>query len=248
MQILYSISACVYTGIIFGIQSYSSSHSLFVADSNYGKIFAILAVLSWAVVGFGAFTLIVLYFPSKSKNAPGLAETSIPLLLVIACCLLFVAVGMLMVSAAAGIVFAGSRERYKTYARGSTVEAWLLPVVTGIIPAVLFLLAGLSVVGSFLGTMRDMRGPKRRVQPVDDSLTSEVENSGGAVDGTMFAGSAGAPQHNPQNLDPHQEGLVQNLMAQGYHNRAAVIAALQASSWNVRGAEVRLANTQHVPN
>jgi hypothetical protein len=112
----------------------------------------------------------------------------------------------------------------------------------------LFLFAGLSVVGSFLGTMRDMRGPKRRVPPIDDSLTSEVEGSGGATDRTLFAGSASAPQYHPQYLDAHQENLVQHLMGQGYHNRAAVIAALQASSWNVHGAEVRLANTQQNAN
>jgi hypothetical protein len=238
---LYSLSACIYTGIIYGVQAYSSSHAIFITNSKWGSIFAILALLSWALVGIGALSLILLYYPCRSKHSP-YVQATIPLLLVLACSLLFVALGMLLSAAAAGLVFAGSRERYRTYRVDSSVEAWLLPVITGILPAVLFLFEGLSSFSSFGGAMRDLSGPKQRIpRAEDDSLTSEIEGPSGGHG--IFGALRGGPQQN-QPLDPHQEELVQQLMRLGYRNRGAVIAALQASSWNVSGAEVRLANTQ----
>jgi hypothetical protein len=190
-----------------------------------------IVICSWAVMGVGALCLLVLYYPSKprdKKRSRRYPEVTFCVLLIFALAFALIAAGLAASIAAAVFVFIGGRDRYRILERDtSSLRAWAIPILTGGLPAVFFAFMTLGLLRSLYFTFKSM----------SEYLSAPPVGSDGDP-ASHGVPSFGAP------LTPEQEGKVSQLVAAGYQNRNANIAALQASSFDPGEAQSRLARAQ----
>lgn len=209
----------------------SPGQHVFVPNAPQRDTFMNIVICSWAVLGVGALILMVLYYPSKPrdpKQSSRYPEVTPMVLALFALAFLLIAGGLSASIAAAVLVFFGSRDRYRILTGDdSSLRAWGIPLLTGILPAVFFAVMTLSALRSFLFSLAALRkgpGPEQAHLPPGSVLPGEPAYGGA--------------------LTPEQEAQVVHLSGAGYTNRSANIAALQASDFDLREAETRLARSQ----
>lgn len=224
--VVYSISAAIYTGILAVLEWVSPGTHVFLPEAPQRDVFMNISFCSWAAMGVGAMVLLVLYYPSKprdTKLSKRYPEVTKPVLVFFALAFLLIAGGLAVSVAAAILVFFGSRDRY-AYIDGTaaTVRGWLLPLATGILPAVFFLFMVAGSLRSLFLTVAALlagAGPPAAAAPASSMASSP---------------SVVMP------LTPEQEDKIAILASKGFTNRGASISALQASDFELGEAEARL--------
>lgn len=137
--------------------------------------------------------------------------------------------GLAASAGAAVLVYFGGRDRYRVvFTGGSNVQSWLIPIATGILPAIFFVFMAVGIVRGLAGALKDMR--------------LLMKGGGDAPRGDV---TQGVPlEEDSVGLDvpltPEEEEKVLQLAQMGFNNRNANVAALQASGFDVTEASWRL--------
>jgi hypothetical protein len=177
-SVVYCVSTAVYLAVVFVLETVSSTSGthVFIPDSSERSTFMTLAVMSWALCALGSLIILVLYFPCKRRDHPR-HPTVNPIILATFSFALFVTlIGIGIAAAAAVFVFIGSRNRNLrvTSAADSTRRTIVLPVLSGILPALFFAFMSLGVATSFLLALSDFRrAGKPSTMVRDNSLDEE---------------------------------------------------------------------------
>lgn len=228
--VVYSISAAIYTGILAVLEWISPGVHVFLSSTSLRDLFMNISFCSWACFIAGATVLLVMYYPSKPRDkklSSRYPEVTKLVLVLFALAFASIAVGLAASVAAAILVFIGSRERYALVdGTANTVRGWAMPLATGVLPAVFFLFmfyGALRSVFLCLAALHAGPGPAQTAAPASMPIDSPP---------------VGVP------LTPEHESLVAALASKGYTNRGANISALQASDFNLREAEARLARAR----
>lgn len=228
--VVYSISAAIYTGILAILEWVSPGRHVFLPEAPQRDSFMSISFVSWAVMGVGALILLVLYYPSKPSDkrlSPRYPEVTNLVLVLFTAAFMLIAIGLAASVAAAILVFFGSRDRYAfTNGTANSGAGLAMPLLTGILPAVFFAFMLLGALKSIFMCL--------------SALCTGVESPGTAAPASMPIDSpaVGVP------LMPEQEAMVAALSSKGFTNRGASISALQASNFDIREAEARLARAQ----
>jgi hypothetical protein len=226
--VVYAMSAAIYTAILATLEWVFPGQHVFVPSAPQRDPFMNIAICSWAVLGAGALILLALYYPSKPRDkklSSSYPEVTLVVLLMLAFAFALIAAGLAASVGAAVLVFIGSRDRYRVLeGETNSLRAWGIPLLTGALPAVLFVLMLLGVLRSLFYSFK--------------ALGDGGEPRPRGADVPRREPAFGSP------LAPEQEEKVAQLVRMGYTNRSANVAALQASSFDVHAAEVRLAAVQ----
>lgn len=193
----------------------------------------IISVISWVVMGIGVAILLVFYFPIRSKKSRGYASLPRSTLILIMLALLAISTGLAASAVGAYFVYDGTRARYKLfYGDRNRAREIVVPVITGILPLIFFILMLLSTLLSSYKALRDFEDLFEKSP--ENNISADVENPFDARDAQFAAAK----------LAPSQEQKVQHLAQRGFSNRDTAIAALRASNFDLQEAELRLINSQ----
>lgn len=169
---------------------------------------------------------------------------------------LWVAIGLICTSACGGLVFVGQRDRYKLNAQAlGSDDGWksvLIPLITGGLPLLVYAIMAVSslfkIYTTFNAKGRIVETPAASIEDDDDIELAKAD----AFDvDVVFETPEGYPTpgenrtefgNTPDNRTV--ERLMQQLRDMGFRNPHQNMAALQASSFDLEMASVKLANAQ----
>jgi hypothetical protein len=225
--VVYTISATVFLTILFVLEAVSPGERVFRPGSSHRATFMTLTAFSWALCGIGSLVILCLYYPCKRKAAPHFPHVNGVTLSAFVFALFVIAVGLGIAATAAVFVFFGSRERNLIIpsVANDTFRTVVLPILTGIVPAVFFAFMGLSVAKSFFIALSDF-GAANKVEASSPTEVVDDENP--------------FPGDDDSQLTREQERQVNALHDLGFTDRASNIEALQYTDFDVRAAESRL--------
>lgn len=168
---------------------------------------------------------------------------------------LWMAVGLGCTCACGVLVFFGQRERYKVNESASAVQhstVWrtlIIPLITGVLPAVVFAILSISTLIKFYKTFttkgKMVNTPASSMQDRDeerrgDSLEVEVLFDEPTEPEAVMARVSYPVQPDEETV----ERMLRQLRDMGFKNRHENLAALQASCFDLETASDKLANAR----
>lgn len=276
--VVYAASALLYSVTLFALEAARSGTYVFLPGSKWRNVFNYLAVCSWPVLFFGALMLLAVRVaagrarkrrsqqreddPSRVRQLRprGWLAVSRSQRLVTAFGFLWVAAGLVLTAVAAVYIFIGQRDRFRRIAfeegRPAGVKSYIMPALSGAIPAVLYILMALSMIVRFVSTAsgRDNAMLAKKTVP--------AENPDEVVLADQYQFPLPAARSSDLHIPPNpvqspqlafapvavEQRVVQQKLQQlkdmGFSNPHQNLAALQAASFDMHVATQKLSNAQ----
>lgn len=137
----YSLSASIYLGVVFALELKFPARIVFAPGDQWRKPFFHVTVIAWALLAFGVFFhCMVLAMGRRHAHLLYLPRAVRP---AVVAGLFWVALGLLCAGVASVFIFLGVRSRALRLRQGRQsdfFQEYALPVIIGIVPAVLNLI------------------------------------------------------------------------------------------------------------
>lgn len=258
---IFSLSAILYLCIIFAVEIRYPGQYVFSSNDQWRLPFLYLCVFVWAVLASGLLAHCCARILAKRKGyVLSLSPAARP---AVVFSLLWVAGGLAGAVAGGIFVTLGMRQRASSSSSNDVLRAWILPIISGVVPAIIYFLMMLSCI---IASFRAIRSVKleRSSRNIRDAEEAVVENDGEDTDlgarpfdnvtdtdldtnGTPVISRP--PPYNPAAFqrEPTKEEvdeMLDTLRGMGFPNSSQNFAALQASNYDVHNATQRLLNVQ----